>query len=306
MPQSGRSRCTGPYQRGCAGRPGRVTVRVSRAAPGAGTDGRVRVRTIDPERAIDDGHAVREAGGGIARSAAAIRPRPTIGGSRPTHRARPADQIPAAPATCPLFTSSMARVRSRFGPVPSGKVQRGPSAAVPRRRISRPRPAPTVRRTPVRRLLAGGAPVQSRRARVVAPFMAVALLGALLPAAAQSPPASPVSFTILHTNNFHGQLEASGSNPGMARVATVVNGIRTSVGADKVLLVDAGDEMQGSLLSNLGGTQRARPADDRDVQRDGLRRRDVRQPRVRLGPADPGRTGPPRLPTRSYREHRHE
>ena len=32
----------------------------------------------------------------------------------------------------------------------------------------------------------------------------------------------------------------------------IVNGVRTAVGADNVLLVDAGDEMQGSLLSNLG------------------------------------------------------
>jgi 2',3'-cyclic-nucleotide 2'-phosphodiesterase (5'-nucleotidase family) len=68
-----------------------------------------------------------------------------------------------------------------------------------------------------------------------------------VPAAA----ATPVTFTILHTNDFHGQLEASGSNPGMARVAAVVNGVRTEVGAANVLLVDAGDEMQGSLLSNL-------------------------------------------------------
>jgi 2',3'-cyclic-nucleotide 2'-phosphodiesterase (5'-nucleotidase family) len=64
-------------------------------------------------------------------------------------------------------------------------------------------------------------------------------------------PTAPVAFTIVHTNDFHGQLEPSGSNPGMARVAAVVNGVRTAVGADNVLLVDAGDEMQGSLLSNL-------------------------------------------------------
>jgi 2',3'-cyclic-nucleotide 2'-phosphodiesterase (5'-nucleotidase family) len=62
---------------------------------------------------------------------------------------------------------------------------------------------------------------------------------------------NPVSFTILHTNDFHGQLQASGSNPGLARVATTVNSIRAAVGADNVLLVDGGDEMQGSLLSNL-------------------------------------------------------
>ncbi|NVN92197.1 MAG: 5'-nucleotidase C-terminal domain-containing protein [Desulfuromonadales bacterium] len=65
-------------------------------------------------------------------------------------------------------------------------------------------------------------------------------------------PTIPVSLTILHTNDFHGQLEASGSNPGAARVATVVNSVRAAVGATNVLLVDTGDEMQGSLLSNTG------------------------------------------------------
>jgi 5'-nucleotidase/UDP-sugar diphosphatase len=64
-------------------------------------------------------------------------------------------------------------------------------------------------------------------------------------------PIVPIAFTILHTNDFHGQLEASGSNPGMARTADVINDVRTALGADNVLLVDAGDEMQGSLLSNL-------------------------------------------------------
>ncbi|MCL4561550.1 MAG: metallophosphatase [Chloroflexi bacterium] len=72
-----------------------------------------------------------------------------------------------------------------------------------------------------------------------------------MPSMAPQQVAGDVSFTILHTNDFHGQLVASGSNPGLARVATVVNDVRTAVGADKVLLVDAGDEMQGSLLSNL-------------------------------------------------------
>ncbi len=69
-------------------------------------------------------------------------------------------------------------------------------------------------------------------------------------------PAS-ISFTILHTNDFHGQLEPSNadatkaSNPGIARLANVVNTIRTTKGPANVLLMDAGDEMQGSLLSNL-------------------------------------------------------
>jgi len=78
------------------------------------------------------------------------------------------------------------------------------------------------------------------------------LFASAVQAAPSAAPASPVSFTILHTNDFHGQLESSGSNPGMARVATIVKDVRTAVGASNVLLVDAGDEMQGSLLSNLG------------------------------------------------------
>jgi 2',3'-cyclic-nucleotide 2'-phosphodiesterase (5'-nucleotidase family) len=66
-----------------------------------------------------------------------------------------------------------------------------------------------------------------------------------------------IPFTILHTNDFHGQLEPNNadpmkaSNPGMARTANVINTIRADKGAANVLLVDAGDEMQGSLLSNL-------------------------------------------------------
>jgi len=67
----------------------------------------------------------------------------------------------------------------------------------------------------------------------------------------QGDPPTPVTFTILHTNDFHGQLEFSGSNPGLARVASKVNDIRTAAGAGNVLLLDAGDSMQGSLLSNL-------------------------------------------------------
>jgi 2',3'-cyclic-nucleotide 2'-phosphodiesterase (5'-nucleotidase family) len=60
-----------------------------------------------------------------------------------------------------------------------------------------------------------------------------------------------ITFTILHTNDFHGNLELSGSNPGAARVADVINDVRTAVGAGDVLLMDAGDIMQGSLLSNI-------------------------------------------------------
>src|SRR5512137_1665827 len=75
----------------------------------------------------------------------------------------------------------------------------------------------------------------------------ISVLSIVIPASALA----AGSFTILHTNDFHGQLEASGSNPGMARTAAVIAGVRTAVGAANVLLLDAGDEMQGSLLSNL-------------------------------------------------------
>ncbi len=89
-------------------------------------------------------------------------------------------------------------------------------------------------------------------------ILAIAIPGSsfVMPASnAQASPAAPVSFAILHTNDFHGQLEwksgGSSSNPGMARVAKVVNDIRAALGAENVLMLDAGDEMQGSLLSNL-------------------------------------------------------
>ncbi len=59
------------------------------------------------------------------------------------------------------------------------------------------------------------------------------------------------TFSILHTNDFHGNLELAGSNPGITRMAKVINNVRSAIGTENVLLVDAGDEMQGSLLSNL-------------------------------------------------------
>ncbi len=96
--------------------------------------------------------------------------------------------------------------------------------------------------------------------KTIAIVMVLALalpLGVSVQAAAQLAPGDPVSFTILHTNDFHGQLEynpaISTSNPDAARVANVINNIRTAkegLGQD-VLLFDAGDEMQGSLLSNI-------------------------------------------------------
>jgi 2',3'-cyclic-nucleotide 2'-phosphodiesterase (5'-nucleotidase family) len=84
-------------------------------------------------------------------------------------------------------------------------------------------------------------------------ILSIALpLSVIVPASfANAAPPAPVTFTILHHNDFHGQLEPSGSNPGLARLAYAVNTVRGAVGEGNVLLVDAGDEMQGSLLSNI-------------------------------------------------------
>jgi 5'-nucleotidase / UDP-sugar diphosphatase len=100
----------------------------------------------------------------------------------------------------------------------------------------------------------------TRRA-LTALFTLSLLFSMFFSAVGAAPLAAPpvdVSFTILSTNDFHGQLEAANadpnkiSTPGMARTAKVISDITTAKGADNVLLVDAGDEMQGSLLSNLG------------------------------------------------------
>jgi 5'-nucleotidase len=71
------------------------------------------------------------------------------------------------------------------------------------------------------------------------------LVGALLlPAGASSahPPAHDVEFTILHTNDFHGRLEAdSSSRGGSANMAGLIHSIKKDVGRKNVLQVDAGD-----------------------------------------------------------------
>lgn len=91
---------------------------------------------------------------------------------------------------------------------------------------------------------------------------------------ADAPPAGV--FTILHTNDIHGHLsefrvsrgnataqtgdpgrrpqeyEREGVIGGFARLATAVSEIRAERGADKVLLVDAGDTFGDQLLSNHG------------------------------------------------------
>jgi 2',3'-cyclic-nucleotide 2'-phosphodiesterase (5'-nucleotidase family) len=98
---------------------------------------------------------------------------------------------------------------------------------------------------------------KNKTGRALSVILTLAVLTSLFSSAAlaaplgapASAPGVPVSFTILHTNDFHGQLEGP---PGSARIATYINSVRTAVGASNVLLVDAGDQMQGSLLSNMG------------------------------------------------------
>jgi len=76
-------------------------------------------------------------------------------------------------------------------------------------------------------------------------------------AAAVKPPVvlgKPTFITILHTNDFHGRLEnftaIDNIVGGSARIATLVKGIRESA-PGIVLLLDAGDAIHGTILSNL-------------------------------------------------------
>lgn len=66
-------------------------------------------------------------------------------------------------------------------------------------------------------------------------------------------PGSVVTITILHTNDFHGRLEVSQAEgyPGSARVGKYISDTRALLGANNMVLLDAGDIMQGSLLSNM-------------------------------------------------------
>jgi 2',3'-cyclic-nucleotide 2'-phosphodiesterase (5'-nucleotidase family) len=80
-------------------------------------------------------------------------------------------------------------------------------------------------------------------------FLIVAVIVAMvIPVAALAkPPATPsvddvVEITLLHTNDFHGRLEADyRGRGGSANMAGVINSIRTELGAENVALMDAGD-----------------------------------------------------------------
>lgn len=74
----------------------------------------------------------------------------------------------------------------------------------------------------------------------------------------------PITLTLLHTNDIHARLEPVSAtfdgdpeHGGVARVKTVVNQIRSEVGDDNVLLVDAGDYSQGTIFWNAWKTSDA-------------------------------------------------
>lgn len=74
----------------------------------------------------------------------------------------------------------------------------------------------------------------------------------------------PASLTLLHTNDIHARLEPIAAtfdgdpeHGGVARVKTVVNQIRSEIGDDNVLLVDAGDYSQGTIFWNAWKTSDA-------------------------------------------------
>ncbi|MGQ9713269.1 MAG: 5'-nucleotidase C-terminal domain-containing protein [Anaerolineae bacterium] len=74
-------------------------------------------------------------------------------------------------------------------------------------------------------------------------------LVAAVPAAVASPPAAQdlPQFTILHTNDFHGNLQTdSRGRGGAAYLAGKINEVRAEVGAENVALLDAGDEFFGA------------------------------------------------------------
>lgn len=80
---------------------------------------------------------------------------------------------------------------------------------------------------------------------------AAAALAACSAGSSRPEPQSQVTLTLLHTNDLHSHLQPFGGNPsqgGVARLKSAVEAVRAEVGADRVLLVDAGDYFQGTLF----------------------------------------------------------
>lgn len=88
--------------------------------------------------------------------------------------------------------------------------------------------------------------------RRLSTFLAVAMILPTMAVTAQ-PAAAAAEFTILHTNDFHGNLEPDGSGRGgAAYLAGAIDRVRAEVGADNVALLDAGDAtLAGPAISQL-------------------------------------------------------
>jgi 2',3'-cyclic-nucleotide 2'-phosphodiesterase (5'-nucleotidase family) len=84
--------------------------------------------------------------------------------------------------------------------------------------------------------------VSSPSKRVLTVALVLALVVMMFPMALTVHGAAAKQITILHTNDFHGNLESDSSGRGgSAYIAGKVNEIRTAVGAENVALLDAGD-----------------------------------------------------------------
>jgi len=89
---------------------------------------------------------------------------------------------------------------------------------------------------------------KTRRFLAVGLILTLVMLVLTLGSAAAQPAMAPeaVPITILHTNDFHANLKPDSSNRGgSAYIAGYVNQVKTEVGAENVVLLDAGDIMFG-------------------------------------------------------------
>ncbi|MFD8527856.1 bifunctional metallophosphatase/5'-nucleotidase [Streptosporangium canum] len=93
-------------------------------------------------------------------------------------------------------------------------------------------------------------------------IVGVATLAALAaPAVAYASPDTPVTVTVMGTSDLHGNTlnwdyfknteftDSKGNDVGLAKVSTLVNKIRAERGADRTLLFDSGDTIQGTPLA---------------------------------------------------------
>jgi len=81
--------------------------------------------------------------------------------------------------------------------------------------------------------------VRNKKLTIISLMLVLALI---LPTTVLAKEPETVNITILHTNDFHGRLEADSSGRGgSANIAGAINRIKAEVGAENVALLDAGD-----------------------------------------------------------------